>query len=60
MSLWLGFEVSEAQARPSTSLTLPSACEDVELSVTAPYHVCLCTMVLPLHDDSGLNQAIPN
>jgi hypothetical protein len=48
VSLGVGFEVSNAQPRPSVSLFLLSADPDVELPVTSP--ICLCAAVLPAVD----------
>ena len=45
MSLGVGFEVSEAQARPRGS-RLPVD-PDAELSVPLWHHVCVCTIMLP-------------
>ena len=41
MSLGVGFEVSNAQARPSVTLFLLPEDPDVELSAPLQHHVCL-------------------
>jgi hypothetical protein len=46
MSLGVGFEVSEAQARPNVTLFLLPADPDVELSAPFPAH-CLPVCFLP-------------
>ena len=47
MSLWTGFEVSNAQARLSVTLfTLPED-PDVELSALCQHHVYLHAVMLP-------------
>ena len=53
----IGFEVSEAQAKPSDTLALLEPSDpEVELSATLQCHVCLRTAVLSSrHDDNGLN-----
>ena len=47
MSLGVGFEALEAQARPSVILFLLLADLDVELSATSLAHVYLCAAMLP-------------
>jgi hypothetical protein len=56
MSLGMGFEISEDQARPSGSLSFLWPTDlGLEFSSTslAP-HMCACYHA-PYHDDSGLN-----
>lgn len=47
MSPGMGFEVSEAQDRPSDLLSLPATCQGVELSAISPARVCLHATMLP-------------
>lgn len=55
VSVGMGFEVSEAQARPSGSiLFLLPANPDVKLSAPFPTR-CLSTSPMSHHDDDGLN-----
>lgn len=54
----VGFEVSEAQVRPSGSLLfLLPANPDIDLSAPLQYHICLYSTMLPtmIHDDKNLN-----
>jgi hypothetical protein len=57
MSLWVGFEVSNAQAKPSVSLFLLSADQDVELSATLSPASCLSAYNHASHhdDNNGVN-----
>ena len=60
MSLGVGFEVAEAQVRPSGLLCLPAACAepvdpDVELSATSPAPSLPAWRRVSCHDDNGLN-----
>ena len=56
MSLGVGFEVSEVQARASVSQSLPAAAgPDVELSATSPAPCLPACHHASYHDDNGVN-----
>lgn len=56
MSLGAGFEVSDPQARPSASPTLPAVSDpDIEISVISPALCLLIEHHAPHHDNNRLN-----
>ena len=57
MSLGLGLEVSEAQARPRVSLCPPAALTDPDLELSAPSPASCLPMChhASCHTDNGLN-----
>lgn len=54
VSLGVGLKISEVQARPSVSLTLPAAFESERRTLGSFSSTSVCTPHAPQHDDNGL------
>lgn len=55
LSLREDFDVSEAEAMPSSFLFLPTADLNAELSARSPANCLPVSSHAPLHDDDGVN-----
>ena len=54
MSLWVGFEVSDAQATPDVLFLLPADLDEKELSAISSPTFAACSHV-SCHNDNALN-----